>query len=230
MKNKLTVNLLIISSLVLLNLRCKDNCEGYKPEDLGTLHITKYGIDFFYSLYKPNQKIVFIRNKVDTFEFISSDYYSKEYFVNSNDGVEACGPTKSMRLENHGIRFNGKGDSYIDFYIQTRYDKVNPYFGEIQPEDTIYFFNFTHCDFERSSRVPCGHLPVRNDGKSALLIFIDSLKVLGKLYDSVYYVATPNPNWGMKEIYYKPKLGIIKFTKYLKDYDLNSIDEFELKP
>lgn len=193
---------------------CK-RCENYS-KDIGIITITEYDKNILFKTYKPLQKIRFIRNKVDTIILQTESQYFSEDHTESSTEAGDCGALYSCQLENYGIYINSNiKDTLFYVYLQTLYQKSNSNFSTINPSDTISYFSFG-LKLNGYNRGAQGDIEIPIDKLFNQSALIDSISLNNTTFKSVLYSINTNAYHRIKEVYFHPIFGVIKFTFFKK--------------
>lgn len=209
---------------------CSQNCKDY-TKNLGTIHLSQYDKGIFFNTYSLNQSIKFIRNKKDTITLQAADAYFREKQVKLSgwESIE-CGAASKYDLENYGIQLSSPlKDTSFYFYTQTIYLKSSDRFQTLEPSDTlsILYFGLNVTGFVRGAP---GEIEIDTDKLQTDSLLIDNFLLNGKYYNNVYYYKNPNSYWKIKEIYFHPTFGVLKFSLYKPKSFTEVGDEYEILP
>lgn len=204
----------LLTLLIILQSCNKPDCKNY-PHDIGSINLTLHDKSVFFTAYPLNQTVMYLRNNKDTFTFhTSNSYFNEDQFSYSGE-VEGCGSLNKCELENHGIYiYTPFKDSSFYLFTQTIYNKNGSKFTDIKPEDSLSFLSFGLAvkGFDRVSAVGAIDLTADNFYTDSLLL--NNIPINGKIFNKVFHYKNPNSYWRIKEIYFHPVYGAIKFSFY----------------
>ncbi len=226
MKNTSIIYYSIVLGLIFVLQACTAPCNDY-IRNVGSVNLSVYDSSVFYHAYQLNQTIKYVKNKKDTLIFNTPDsYYSEEHFTSPNNYFdEECGTLKKMELQNHGIYiYTPSGDSTFYLYTQTIYDKDKQKFTIIKPKDSLSILTFGFFIVGHHF----GQISINADKLYMDDSLLNNLLINGGTFNNVYYNKNLDPNSRIKEIYFHPVYGAIKFSFFKPGSPTAPGDEYEI--